>query len=110
MLGSERKFILKCNKEGEFLAWKKCLSHAINNSNGKKKNLALKTYEDDEGKSVDFWRFLRITEEDFINMAETGDLLLGVISKKSLTSSIPIYTVLDVYLLINVVIDAQNTD
>ena len=38
-------------------------------------------------------------------MAETGDLLLGVVSKKSLTSAIPITTVLDVYLLINVVTD-----
>ena len=82
MLGSERKFILKCSKEGEFLSWKKCLNHAINNSNGKKKNLALKTYQDDIGKSVDFWRFLRITEEDFLNMGETGDLILGVHSKK----------------------------
>jgi hypothetical protein len=44
MLGSDRKFILKCNKDGEFLAWKKCLTHAIDNSNGKKKTLALKTY------------------------------------------------------------------
>jgi hypothetical protein len=36
-------------------------------------------------------------------MAETGDLILGVISKKALASSLPVTTVLDVYLLINVV-------
>lgn len=43
-------------------------------------------------------------------MAETGDLILGAISKKSLTSTTPAITILDVYLLINVVTDQKNPD
>ena len=42
--GSKRSFIMKCNNKEEFDQWKEKLTHAISNSNGKVKGLAINEY------------------------------------------------------------------
>jgi len=39
-------------------------------------------YQKDMSKAFDFWRFSRIDEEGFKNVAEVGDLILCQINKK----------------------------
>ncbi len=62
LLGSDRKFILKCYKKGDFIQWKRKIEHAIDSSIGKKNNLAIKFYTDDISMLYNFWRFLRLPE------------------------------------------------
>lgn len=82
MLGIDRKFILKCYNEKEWNLWKERLDYAINTSIGKKKKLTFQTYENDISNLFDFWRFLRLPELSFMEIANTGDLLIGVYAKK----------------------------
>lgn len=79
--GSDRTFNLKIKGKGgnqvEYEAWKKCLTTAIENSTGKKKNLTLDNYKEFQNdKSYKFWRFLRLSEKEFLDQVETCDLLL----------------------------------
>lgn len=50
----------------------------------------------------DFWRFLRLPEENFIEMTNTGDLLIGIVMQKRIGKTTPMYMILFVNLIINV--------
>ena len=63
--GSQRVFNLKLKDEGELAEWKEHLTHTIEKSNGKLNKLSMKEYKDDVAQSFKFWRFLRISEENF---------------------------------------------
>jgi hypothetical protein len=54
----------------------------------------------------DFWRFLRLPEENFIQMADTGDLLIGILMQKKIGKTTPIFMIL----FVNVIIKVQNND
>ena len=68
-LGGKRAFKLRCKSEQDALDWVFAITMHINSSNGRKIVLPI------SGKS-NFWKFNRISESDFKNMACTGDLLL----------------------------------
>ena len=53
-----------------------------------------------------FWRFLRLSEENFLEMANTGDLLIGILMQKKIGKSTPIYMIL----FVNVIIKVLNND
>ena len=80
--GSNRVFNLRCANVVQYLDWIKRLTHAIVASNGVIKKLQLSDYKNDVSKYFDFWRFLRIDEDGFKDLAEVGDLILCK-SKKS---------------------------
>jgi|LauGreDrversion4_2_1035121.scaffolds.fasta_scaffold798253_1 hypothetical protein len=50
----------------------------------------------------DFWRFLRLPEENFIQMADTGDLLIGILMQKKIGKTTPIFMILFVNVIIKV--------
>jgi len=53
------------------------LKFSIDSSIGKTKQISIQSYKlDQDGQSFDYWRFLRILEDSFLEQAETGDLLL----------------------------------
>ena len=78
--GSERVFNLKIKGKGnpdEYETWKRCITTSIENSTGKKKDLTLQNYKEfNIDKSYKFWRFLRLSEQEFLDQVETCDILL----------------------------------
>lgn len=80
--GSNRVFNLRCSKIDQYLAWIRRFHHTIGTSNGVIKELKISRYTNDVSKYFDFWRFLRIDEIGFKDIAEVGDIILCK-SKKS---------------------------
>ena len=82
--GSERTFKLKCinpNNKEEFLTWKLKLVTAITNSSGYKNSLSMQSYKDlmpGKERKYKFWRFMRLSEQEFLEQVETCDLLLCI--------------------------------
>ena len=68
-LGANRAFRLRCESEQEALDWVYAISMHINSSNGRKAVFSI------SGKNK-FWKFNRLSENEFKAMACTGDLLL----------------------------------
>lgn len=68
-LGGKRAFKLRASSEQEALDWVYAISIHINSSNGRKTVLTI------AGKN-NFWKFPRISENEFKKMTCTGDLLL----------------------------------
>ena len=50
-----------------YVEWRRKLTHTIDRSIGKIKNLHMGLYKDDINRVFDFWRFLRISEENLKN-------------------------------------------
>ena len=78
--GSDRVFNLKIRDQtnpDDYDTWKRCLTTSIENSSGKIKNLTLQNYTEFKAdKSYKFWRFMRLSEQEFLDQVETCDLLL----------------------------------
>ena len=64
MKGSKRVFNLWVAKNDEYGVWKSKLTHSINTSLGTQKQIQMDQYSKDLEENVDFWRFLRISEEE----------------------------------------------
>ncbi|OMJ90100.1 hypothetical protein SteCoe_7587 [Stentor coeruleus] len=69
ILGGKRSFQLRASSKKEALDWVYAISLHINNSCGRKKVTAIALKKR-------FWKFSRISQDDFQTMACTGDLLL----------------------------------
>ncbi len=80
-------FNLKAQSKDDFEMWKQKLSHSISHSMGSKKQLSMKDYEHDITKYFDFWRFLRLSEDAFKQVAEVGDIILCQTKKFQLKQS-----------------------
>lgn len=63
-------------------------------------------YKDDVAQTFKFWRFLRLSEEAFLNTAETGDLLLCSNKKKMKKVTMEHY-VDRVYIIVKLKIDGE---
>lgn len=62
--------------------WRKKLTHSINTSLGKLKEIKLDTYKNDISTQYEYWRFLRVQEHILEDEAEIGDLVLCQTKKK----------------------------
>lgn len=82
LMGSNRVFNLRFQDEKSFKEWQRKLRHSINTSLGKIKELRLDNYKDDINAKFEFWRFLRMHEDNFAHQAEVGDLILFATKKK----------------------------
>ena len=69
-LGSKRKFRLRAENPAELTEWALALYQHIESSQGKKSDLV------SVSRKVNFWKFDRISEQHFRDVACTGDLLL----------------------------------
>lgn len=67
--GLDRKFEFRTETDAEFKQWVECIKHQVASSQGVLKSLA-------PPKSKEFWRIEQITEQQFLNMADTFDILL----------------------------------
>ena len=105
--GSQRVFQLKLKDENEFAEWKEHLTHAISKSNGKLNKLSMNAYKEDVAQTFKFWRFLRISEENFWGQAMTGDLLLCS-NKKKLKKVTFEHYVDRVFIIIKLKIEGQD--
>lgn len=82
LMGSNRVFNLRFSDEKSFKEWQRKLRYSISTSFGKIKELRIDNYKDDVDAKFEFWRFLRIHENNFNQEAEVGDLILFVTKKK----------------------------
>mmetsp|Transcript_23076 Transcript_23076/g.35727 ORF Transcript_23076/g.35727 Transcript_23076/m.35727 type:complete len:193 (-) Transcript_23076:616-1194(-) len=75
--GSKRVFNLRCASEEDYQVWKLKLSTSIPKSAGFLQNITIDHYtEDNVFSQFKFWRFLKITEQSFMDFAQTGDLIM----------------------------------
>lgn len=73
--GCNRVFNLRC-AASDAEAWEEALETSIQNSIGRKRNLDIMWFEKSLEKSFKFWAFLRISEKQFFEQAESGDIIL----------------------------------
>lgn len=81
-MGSNRVFNLRCANLDEYSRWRKRLTHSINTSLGKLKEIKLDIYKNDISTQYEYWRFLRVQESILEEEAEIGDLVLCQTKKK----------------------------
>lgn len=67
--GLDRKFEFRPETVEEFHNWAACIKHQVATSQGVLKSLA-------PPKTKEFWRIEQITDEQFLNIADTFDVLL----------------------------------
>ena len=61
-----------CDYEG----WRENLERVIKNSNGAQRNIEFSDCMKQVESGYKFWKFVRISEESFLEQAETGDIIL----------------------------------
>mmetsp|Transcript_14846 Transcript_14846/g.10741 ORF Transcript_14846/g.10741 Transcript_14846/m.10741 type:complete len:130 (-) Transcript_14846:532-921(-) len=87
--GCSRIFEFKCKNQSDFEKWVLMLTITIHSSAGFREDLGI----DEKRLKVRFWGYDQISEEQFLEMADVGDLLLfrgnhfGAKLTRSLTSS-----------------------
>eukprot|EP00742_Colponemidia_sp_Colp-10_P002997 GILJ01003198.1.p1 GENE.GILJ01003198.1~~GILJ01003198.1.p1 ORF type:complete len:467 (+),score=67.59 GILJ01003198.1:137-1537(+) len=69
-LGSSRVFELQTESSEDLLDWARCLYKHINRSEGQRINMTSVALQSK------FWKFDRISEKQFRDMADTGDIIL----------------------------------
>lgn len=95
--GSDRVFYFKTKDPTHYVDWKKALINNIDNSVGKFKNLTLDSYKQ-YSKSFKFWRFIRLSEEEFLDQVQVCDLLLCI--RKNTKDTPGAHKIHDVYSII----------
>ena len=64
--GSDRIFNLRVVNDDDYLVWKRKIEHSVSHSNGRQKDLSIDDYHEDVENSFKFWRFMRISEEAYL--------------------------------------------
>ena len=69
-------FRFRLRNDEDYQGWKQNLEKVISKSNGALKDLKLEDCMDQVESGYKFWRFFRLSEDSFIDQAETGDVIL----------------------------------
>ena len=74
--GEQRIFQFKCANQLDYDIWKEKLQKVINESQGKIDKTDISQYKGEVNQNEKFWRHLRIKEKEFLDKADTGDIIL----------------------------------
>lgn len=82
--GSDRQFSMRTQSQSQYDEWVESLTLNIDSSKGAQKMITMDSYRftEEDKQSFEFWKFLRILEDVFLDEAESGDLILCANKKK----------------------------